>query len=148
MIYFDTAYLARCYVEDPGYEQVRELAEKNPVACCELGRVELLAVLHRKRRERALSQVAFDEVLGQFDDDEQIGLWSWLPLSHAIFDRAAGGFRRLSERIYLRSADAIHLTCARESGFDTVFTNDRHMLRAASSFGIEGIDVIVEANGE
>ena len=39
---------------------------------------------------------------------------------------------------YLRSGDAIHIVSAAEAGFNEIWTNDRHMLTAAASFGIAG----------
>lgn len=74
MKYFDTSYLARCYVEDIGWEAVRALAEQGPVACCSLGRVETAAALHRKLREGSLTSEDHAEVALQFRDDCEAGL--------------------------------------------------------------------------
>ena len=51
MIYFDASYVARFYLEDPGWEQVQELAVHSPVACCIHGRAEVISAIHRKLRE-------------------------------------------------------------------------------------------------
>lgn len=41
MIYFDTSYLLKCYLAEPGHQAVRALAQQQgPVACCALGRTE------------------------------------------------------------------------------------------------------------
>ena len=84
MRYFDTSYLVRCYVEDPGWETVRALAEEDPVACCALGRAETAAALHRKLREGLLSAEDYAEVALQFRDDCEDGLWSWLPVDGSL----------------------------------------------------------------
>ena len=44
----------------------------------------------------------------------------------------------LSTKVFLRAADAMHLSCAAENGFDEIFTNDRHMLAACAAFGLDG----------
>lgn len=142
MLYFDTCYLARCYLEDVGFESVRRLAEQQPVACCELGRLELLAVFHRKLREGAISTTAFEGLQAQFDDDDRQGLWTWLPLDSTVWQQAMDAFRRSSPRLRLRSADAIHLSCARLCAYEAIYSNDRHLLAAADRFGLQGIDVI------
>jgi predicted nucleic acid-binding protein len=40
--------------------------------------------------------------------------------------------------LFIRTADAVHLTTAHEIGEHQVWTNDRHMLAAAPWFGMEG----------
>jgi predicted nucleic acid-binding protein len=39
----------------------------------------------------------------------------------------------------VRSLDALHLVTARAEGFERIYSNDRHLLAAAGSFGLEGI---------
>jgi predicted nucleic acid-binding protein len=45
---------------------------------------------------------------------------------------------------FLRSGDALHLACAEEHGFQEVYTNDRHMLKAARHFHLTGVNVLSE----
>ena len=49
--------------------------------------------------------------------------------------------RDLPKSISLRSADALHLACAREHGLRDVYTNDRHMTAAAPHFHVSAIAV-------
>ena len=143
MIYFDTAYLAKCYLNEHGSDEVRKLAaESARVACCSFGRLELAAAIHRNLREgkinRQQSQVIFD----QFDLDESNHIWTWLPVTPELLADSTTKFRAMKPSTYLRAADALHLACAVEHGFKEVFSNDRHLLDAASAFKIKGRNVI------
>ena len=142
MNYFDTSYLARCYIEDTGWEKVRALAERAPVACCSIGRAEAAAALHRKLREGFLTAEEYDDVALQFRDDCDAGLWRWLPVSDALAAAVAEKLRTLPASVFIRGADALHLWCAAEDGFTEVFSHDRHFLAAAPHFGLAGRDVI------
>ena len=46
-------------------------------------------------------------------------------------------------KCFLRG-DALHLACAEEQGFQEVYTNDRHMLKAARYFHLTGVNVFGE----
>ena len=78
MIDFDAAYVAKCYLNEPGADRVREVA---------------------------------------YGAD---GLGS----------------------VFLRSGDALHLACAEEHGFQEVYTNDRHMLKASRHVQLAGVNVL------
>ncbi len=127
MSYFDSAYIAKFYLDEPESDAVRQLAE-------DVGQVEVAAVFHRKLRESAFDTRAFREVMAQFDDDCGQDLWTWLPLTPALATRAAAAFTRLPSTIFLRAADALHLVCAQEHGLSEIYTNDRHMSAAARHF--------------
>jgi predicted nucleic acid-binding protein len=133
--YFDSAYIAKFYLDEPESDAVRVLAERlGQVQCAAIGQVEVAAVLHRKLRERAFGARAFREVMAQFDDDCEQALWTWLPITVVLSARAASAFVRLPSTVFLRAADALHLVCAQEHGLTDVYTNDRHMSAAAPHF--------------
>jgi len=144
VIYFDTAYLAKCYLNEPGSTEIRALAASaGRVACCEIGKTELAAVLHRQRREGHLTDKTFRITRAQREFDEQAGLWTWLPLPGAMLEKTAQELLDLSGKaLFLRAADAIHLVCARENGFREIHTNDRHMLAASAAFGLKGVNIL------
>jgi predicted nucleic acid-binding protein len=138
--YFDSTYIAKFYVKEPESDAVRQLAESlGRVHCCALGRIEVTSVFHRKWREGAFTEGQFHEVCAQFADDCAAGLWTWLSVTDSLIANTAESIHSLSKRITIRSADALHLVCARAHGLRRVYTNDRHMLLAAPAFGVEAI---------
>jgi len=142
VIYFDSAYIAKFYLTEPDSARVKSLAETEGQVCCSaLGRVEVAQVFHRKLREGQVSKAEALALFDQFDADCAIGLWNWLPLTEELIIEAAAAFRRFAPKLVLRTADAIHLTSARQHGLKTVYTNDLRMLAAASEFKLRGKSV-------
>lgn len=143
MTYYDTAYLAKCYLREPGSDLVREHARgAGAIACCETGRVELAAVFHRHHREGRLNARQYAVVCRQLRHDLEMGLWRWMPLTAQIFAAAQKRYEALPAAVFLRAADALHLACAKANGFSEVFTNDRHMLAACGAFDLDGRNLI------
>ena len=142
MIYFDAAYIAKFYLDEPDSRDVRSLAENaGEVACCIHGRIEVLTVFHRKLRERAFRPKAFEVLCDQFEADCEALLWEWLPLSAGLVEGLSERIRRLSTSVFVRASDALHLASAAEQGFKEIYSNDRRLLEAASHFGLRGITV-------
>lgn len=143
MIYFDSAYVARFYLNEPGHTAVRSCAiDAGEVAICALALAEVNAVFHRKLREGFLTPEEASIFFTEFAGNVQQGLWKLLPLTSGLLEQVADAYRVLPSMVYLRSADALHLICAREHGFTEIHTNDRHVLTAAPHFGLRGVDVI------
>lgn len=143
MTYFDTSYLAKCYLREPGSEEVRTMAMEFPaIACCQIGEVELTSVLHRHLREKKITDKEFRVVVGQLLSDLADGVWTWLPLTPALLAESSRVFHTLKPSVFLRAADAIHLTCARRNGMREVYSNDRHMLAACETFGLVGRNIL------
>jgi len=140
--YFDSSYIAKFYLDEPESEAVRRLAESlGQVRCAVIGQIEVAAVFHRKLREGAFDAGTFREVMAQFNDDCGQGLWTWLPLTSALAAKTVAAFVRLPRRVFLRSADAVHLICAQEHGLPEIYTNDRHMSAAARQFRLKPLTV-------
>lgn len=143
MIYFDTAYLAKCYLNESGSDEVRRLAgEHEQIACCAFGKVELAAALHRNLRERKIAASQYQVILQQLEADEAGRLWKWLPLREELIAKTSAILAKLDAAIYLRAADALHLVCAAENGFTEIYTSDRHLLAATGTANIEVKNVI------
>lgn len=142
MIYFDAAYIAKFYLDEPDSDAVRSLAEADgEVACCVHGRIEVLIAFHRKLREGAFTPKIFATVADQFEADCEAAIWSWLPISAKLVTRLSERIRHLDRSVFVRSADALHLASASEQGFHQIYSNDRHLLAAAIHFGLRGASV-------
>jgi predicted nucleic acid-binding protein len=140
VIYFDTAYLAKTYLNEPGSEVVRDYLKsvREAVASSSLARAELAAVFHRNLREGRLEVDSYELVLKQYQTDLRSNLWEWLPIEERFWGEIETGFSELGTSVFLRGADAIHLVTAKAHGFSELFTNDRHLLAACDAFGLKG----------
>ncbi len=137
MKYFDTAFILKLYLREEGSAEVMELANHSGgLACSDLGYSEFHAGLHRNLRESRLNRREFERTLERFHDDLEIGQWRWIPLTRAIHEDVATAYQTISESVYLRCADAIHLTTAKNYGFTEICSNDRHLGKAAQVFGL------------
>lgn len=145
MIYFDAAYIAKCYLNEPGADRVRVLArEAEGLASCELARLEFASILKRHVREGHLTRREATATLREFEQDERDGVWQWFALTSTLLERARRHVLGLPSSLFVRSGDALHLACAEAHGFKEVYTNDRHVLQAASRFGVAGVNILDE----
>jgi predicted nucleic acid-binding protein len=145
VIYFDTAYIAKCYLNEPGAGQVREVAYgADGLASCELARLEFASILKRHVREHHVTRREMTAILKDFEEDEQNGVWRWLGVTSELLEKAHTAVLKTPGTVFLRSGNALHLACAEEHGFQEVYTNDRHMLKAARHFHLSGVNVISE----
>ena len=94
------------------------------------------ASFHRGWREGKLTRVQFDSVVSQFNHHDLLGNWKWLPLDGAIIRAASELFATLSQEIFLRSSDCMHLATALHHGFDEIHTFDKHQAVAAAALGL------------
>ncbi len=112
VIYFDAAYILKCYSE-PHCQLVRQLlVQHRGAASCLWGRLEFAAGVHRAVREGKLSAADAALVFQTMRRDEAQSLWTWLPLTPAVAQRVNVAFETLSPQVFLRTGDAVHLACA------------------------------------
>ncbi|MCF3650607.1 PIN domain-containing protein [Synoicihabitans lomoniglobus] len=81
-------------------------------------------------------------LLDQVDADQKAGAIHWLPITDDHLQRVSAVFLKAPADLFLRAADALHLACAAAERFPAIYSNDRHLLAAASRFGLDGINVI------
>lgn len=73
MKYFDTAFIIKLYLREPGSKEVIALANgAGGLACSDLGFSEFHAALNRNLREDKLTRPQFDQALARFDEDAQM----------------------------------------------------------------------------
>lgn len=142
MNYFDTSYLARLYLEDNGWEKVRELAAKDQIACSVHGKAETVAAFHRKFREGSLGDREFQGLLREFERECEEGAFQWLAMSNSVVERAVQAYTTLDATVHLRAADSLHLACAAENQFRQIYSNDVRLLASAAHFGLAGINIL------
>jgi predicted nucleic acid-binding protein len=146
VIYFDSAYIAKCYLNEPGAERVRDVAYgADGLASCELARLEFASILKRHVREHHVTRREMTAILKDFEEDENRGVWQWFAVTSELLEKTRNAVLDLPNTVFVRSADALHLACAEEQGFQEVYTNDRHMLKAAKHFNVTGVNVLTES---
>jgi predicted nucleic acid-binding protein len=106
-VYFDSSALARKYVKEPGSDQIIALwRASSAVFTSALTYAEMVASLHRKRREVVIPAKTFERILASFRGDWQefycIEVSGTL---HPVIDRLVATYP-------LRGFDAIHLASA------------------------------------
>lgn len=140
MIYFDSCYLAKLYLMESDSARVRARAEASDgLACCATGRGEVVATFHRHFREQRLTQREFHQLAAQVEADLDAGLWTALPVTSSLVEAQARRMATLPANVFLRAADALHLTCASEAGLPEVYSSERHLVAAAPHFGLRAV---------
>jgi predicted nucleic acid-binding protein len=144
-VYFDSALVAKFYVNEPGRDAVRALARENGrVVTSGVAVAEVSAAFHRKLREGAIDDDLFEALMGQFEQDLDDGLWCLAGPSEDLFRQVQVFFATLDAAVFVRSLDALHLITARSEGFVRIYSNDRHLLGACAHANLEGINPVAE----
>jgi len=142
MIFCDTSTLAKYYVPEPETAVVQSCLDgEDQVVASELARAELMAVFHRRFREGKWTNTEIQAAVRQFMQDETASYWTWVPLDSAIVETSVRTFATLPKKIYLRTADCLHLITAVYHHFDEIYTHDEHQQKAASAFGLKFINI-------
>ena len=141
-MYFDTCYIAKFYFNEPESARVRKLVRSADIIHSSLWALaEFHGVIHRRVREGSAAPVDVRELSARFLEHVQEGLWRLIPVNEALLRRTGALIVSAPADLFLRTADAVDLATAHEAGEREVWTNDRHMLAAASYFGLTGRSV-------
>jgi predicted nucleic acid-binding protein len=137
--YFDSAYVAKCYLSEPDSAHVRELARScERVTSSALCIAEVSCAVHRKVREGGLSHTNAMALRRYFLDHVEAAVWLLIPISDRVLRQVETLTRTLPKTLPLRALDAIHIASAMEEGFHEIWTNDRRLVAAAEHIGIKG----------
>lgn len=90
-------------------------------------------MLHRRLHAGASSHSDARNPASRFSGHIEDGLWKLIPASETLLGRTSALIMSAPGDLLMRTADAVHLTTALEAGERDVWTNHRHMLRAAGS---------------
>ena len=136
-MYLDSAYIAKYYVNEPDAAAVRKLIRRASFLCSSAwALVEVTCVFRRHVREGSLTLAQGRELIDVFRGHVERDLWNLIPLTDALLRRTATLIRGVPAGVPLPAGDAIHLASALEVGEPELWTNDRHLLAAATHFGI------------
>jgi len=143
MIYLDTSYIVKAYINEPGSEEVlRELRGKTGLVSSQLARLEFTSALMRQRREKSLTKAACIKALELLESDTREQIWQWFPIDNEIASLAQELLAHPQSFGLLRTLDAIHIATALSVRSETLYTHDKRMLEAAKLNGLTAIDVI------
>jgi len=116
-VYFDTSYIAKFYFNEPESLRVRELVRRADAIHSSLWALaEFHAILHRRMREGASSPSDARELALRFSKHIEDGLWNLIPVNEALLRRTSARIVSGPRDLFIRTADAVHLTTAQEIG--------------------------------
>ncbi|MBL68913.1 MAG: hypothetical protein CMO74_10780 [Verrucomicrobiales bacterium] len=142
-MYLDTSYIVKAYLREPGTPAIlRLLAGRTDLSSCAHARVELYSAITRQQRDGHLAPRAAQKAIASFEQDCQAGRWFWWPMDENLIRETCLRLQSIGAVSPARTLDALHLTCAAMHGFEEIHSHDRHMIAAAPSFGLTGIDII------
>lgn len=136
-MYWDTSALAKWYVNEDFSEEVEELlGQAIPVTISALTKLEMRALLARRRREGSLDPLTEARVYSVFEGDIAAGHLVLLPYRVEHFLLAESLIGSLPN-LPLRTLDALHLGIVQGEGIAEVATADRVVAETAAALGLE-----------
>jgi len=135
-VYVDTSALAKWYVNEAQSEEVEAyLREACPVSISLLTKVEMRALMARRRRNGQIDAETQAKILATFEGDIASGHLTLVPHTVESF-LVAESLLGAHPEIPLATLDALHLGVMRAAGIDELATADKVMARAAQGLGM------------
>ena len=118
MICFDAASIAKCYLNEPGADRVRDVAYgADGLASCELARVEFASILKRHVREHHVTRREWTAILKECEEDKSNGVWQWLPVTAELLEKARKTILDLPTTIFVHLATPYTWPAPRTTAF-------------------------------
>jgi len=134
--FFDASAAVKVYHPETGTDKVMEIyrSADNVLVISNIAYTEVLSALNRKKQNRVISQLQFDDSIGKFFSDYQ-DKYLVMDLDEDI--RISAG--KLIMRRNIRSGDGIQLATALDSeDVDLIFVSaDQKLCDAATSEGLQ-----------
>jgi predicted nucleic acid-binding protein len=141
-MYCDSAYIVKYYVKEVDSAPVRAVIDDAPRRSSSAwALVEVTSAIHRHVREGSLSIEQGNRTMELFRSHTSAGVWDFVPVTERLLHKTAALFRITPPSIALRAGDALHVATALDAGEPELWTNDRHLLAAATHFGLIGRSV-------
>lgn len=141
-MYFDTSYVIKFYLNEPESPKIRQMVQSAGIIRSSFWTLtEFHAALHRNVREGSFSAQDARAVSRDFFEHVETGVWELVPVNRYLLDRVSARLLSAPKDLFLRAGDAFHLTTASDLGEPEIWSSDRHMLAAASHFGVTGRSV-------
>jgi predicted nucleic acid-binding protein len=141
-LYLDSAYIAKCYLNDPDSFAVRTLVQDaTDLWCSSIAVAEVSCAVHRRFREGVLSRHQANQLITAFHAHLDAGSWNLEPLTSEVLEVIRQFMLKAGKLVFLRAGDTIQLASAHTAGFSEIWSNDRHLLNAAPHFGLRGRSV-------
>ena len=134
--YLDSSSFAKRFLDEAGSDKVEELCRKaTALGLSAICVPEVVSALNRRRRERTLARVQYDEakqrLLHDVRDADVINLTA----------SVIGIGIEILETSPVRAMDALHIACALEWGADIFASSDARQLSAARRMGLKTLQI-------
>jgi predicted nucleic acid-binding protein len=137
--YFDTSALIKRYVRETGSAQVVALLRRHDLLSSAITPVEIMSALGRRRRDRDLSEEAFNATVNRVRSERLH--WELIEVGETVLSRAE---EIVQGSVPMRSLDAVHIASLMAfqsaSGIRCPFVTGDGRQRDAATF--LGLDII------
>jgi predicted nucleic acid-binding protein len=140
-VYFDTSYIAKFYFNEPESARIRTLVRRRIHYFRRCGLTLNSTRCFIGACARVPAPPPTRDLASLFSEHMEDGLWNLIPVSEGLLRRTSARLISSPRDLFIRTADAVHLTTASEIGERDVWASDRQMLAAAPYFGLAGRSV-------
>ncbi len=138
-MYLCSAYIAKFNLNEPDSVRVRAVVSKTDALVSSVWAAgEVTWAFHRYFRTGALNHSQYEQLVDAFMEHVDEGIWTFAPVTDRLLRKMTLLARAMPATVYLRTADAVHLTTAHDLDETEIWSNDRHVLEAAKYFGLTG----------